>query len=225
MQNPVKRWILQELHFLGVNKMRILLAGLLALLSMSLSAGPLQDANAATDRGDYKSAMELLIPLAESGNADALGNLGNAYAFGRGVDKDLVKAYGYWSRAADKHLGQAMFNIAVLYWTGQGSFTKDEAKAAAWYKKAAEHRHDQAMFTLSSIYATGRGLEKNMQLAAAWASLAASNARTEQLKNASLAQFREIVHGMDKEEMAKIQNIVNDLAKLIDANIKLYRGQ
>ncbi len=205
--------------------MRILFGLLLASLSMSLSAGPLQDAEAASERGDFKSAVEILTPLAESGDVDALGNLGNAYGFGRGVDKDFAKAYGYWSRAADKHLATAMFNIAVLHWTGQGDLAKDQAQAAVWYKKAAEHRHDQAMITLSSIYATGQGLEKNRQLAVAWASLAATNTKSEQLKAASLNQLRQLANGMSKEEMAETQKIMYELAKVIDANVKLYKSQ
>ncbi len=155
---------------------------------------------------------------------DALGNLGNMYAFGQGVPKDLVKAYSLWSRAADKHLGTAMFNIAVLYATGQGGVQKDQSQAALWYKKAAEHRHDQAMITLSSIYATGQGFERSRQLAVAWASLAATNTQSEQLKGASLNQLRQLANGMSKEEMAETQKLMHELAATIDANVTLYKN-
>jgi len=186
-------------------------------------ARPLQDAAAASNRGDFKADLEILISRAESGDVDALGNLGNRYAFGQGVPKDLAKAYAFWSRAAEKHLGTAMFNIAVLYATGQGGLPRDPSQAAAWYKKAAEHRHDQAMITLSSIYATGQGLDKNRQLAVAWASLAATNTKSEQLKSAALNQLRQLASGMSKEEMAETQKIMHELAATIDANVALYR--
>jgi uncharacterized protein len=204
--------------------MRPFFAAVLLLFSVSSSASPLQDAADASARGDFKTALEILTPLAESGNVDALGNLGNMYAFGQGVPKDLAKAHSLWSRAAEKHLGTAMFNIAVLHATGQGGLAKDPSQAAVWYKKAAEHRHDQAMITLSSIYATGQGLEKNRQLAVAWASLAATNTKSEQLKNASLNQLRQLANGMSREEMAETQKIMHELATLIDKNVSLYKN-
>lgn len=204
--------------------MRCLVAAVLILSSTGLIAGPLQDAAAAQSRGDFKTALEILTPLAESGDVDALGNLGNMYAFGHGVPKDLAKAYSFWSRAAEKHLGTAMFNIAVLHATGQGGVPKDLSQAAAWYKKAAEHRHDQAMITLSSIYATGQGLEKNRRLAAAWASLASTNTKSEPLRNASLKQLRQLMDGMTPEELAQAQQTMYELAALMDANVARYRG-
>lgn len=118
-----------------------------------------------------------------------------------------------------------MFNIAVLHWTGQGGLVKDQAQAAAWYKKAAEHRHDQSMITLSSIYATGQGLEMNARLALAWASLAATNTRSEQLKAAALNQLRQLAAGLSKEELVETQKTMHELAKVIDENLKLYRAQ
>lgn len=190
-----------------------------------LNAGPLHDAVAANNRRDFKTELKILTPLAESGNPDALGNIGNMYAFGNGVDKNLATAYSYWSRAAEKHLGTAMFNIASLYNTGQGGLDKDQSQAALWYKKAAEHRHEKAMINLSSIYATGQGLEKNIRLAAAWASLAATNTKSEQSKNIYLNQLRQLANGMSKEEMDETQKIMSELAQIIDANVDKYMKQ
>lgn len=192
---------------------------------LSPDARKLQDAVAASNRGDFKTELEILTPLAESGNPDALGNIGNMYAFGKGVDKSLATAYSYWSRAAEKHLGAAMFNIASLYASGQGGLPKDQSQAALWYKEAAEHRHELAMINLSSIYATGQGLDKNRQLAVAWASLASTNTKSEQSKNLYLNQLRDLAKGMSKEEMDETQKIMYDLAKTIDANVAKYTNQ
>ena len=191
----------------------------------SPNTGPLQDAVAAGNRGDFKTELEILTLLAEAGNPDALGNIGNIYAFGNGVEKNLATAYSYWLRAAEKHLGTAMFNIAVLYTTGQGGLANDQTQAALWYKKAAEHRHEQAMINLSSIYATGQGLEKNRQLAIAWASLAATNCKSESSKNLYLNQLRELTKDMSKEEMDETQKIMDELAKVVDKNVAKYLNQ
>lgn len=205
--------------------MRIFITILLATFSLSLQAGPLQDAVAADQHGDFKAELAILSPLAEAGNPDALGDIGNIYAFGKGVPRDLKKAYSYWQRAAEKHLATAMFNIATLYASGQGGLPRDQKQAALWYKKAAEHRHEMAMINLSSIYATGQGLEQNRQLAAAWASLAASNTQSEPHKAAYLNQLRQIASGMSKEEIDATQKLMYELAKTIDANLAKYREE
>ena len=51
-------------------------------------AGPLEDANAAMKRRDYASALRLIRPLAEQGNANAQYNLGVFYDNGLGVPQD-----------------------------------------------------------------------------------------------------------------------------------------
>ncbi|MBU1566175.1 MAG: sel1 repeat family protein [Proteobacteria bacterium] len=189
---------------------------------VSPNTDPLHDVAAAGNRGDFKTELAILTPLAELGNPDALGNIGNIYVFGKGVEINLATAYSYWLRAAEKHLGTAMFNIASLYTSGQGGLANDQMQAALWYKKAAEHRHEKAMINLSSIYASGRGLEKNRQLAVAWASLAATNAKSEQAKILYQNQLRELVKGMSKEEVAETQKVMGELAKIIDANVAMY---
>ena len=65
---------------------RAAFAAIVLLLSLAapVAAGPLEDANAAYGRGDYATALRLLRPLADQGDADAQINLGFMYANGRG---------------------------------------------------------------------------------------------------------------------------------------------
>lgn len=203
--------------------MRLFFATLLLAFSMSLNAGPLNDANEAYKRGDFIAELELLKPLVESGNPDALGGIGGLYAEGKGVDKDLTIAHSYWSRAAEKHHGKSMFMIGTLYTKGEGGFSKDKSQAAIWYKKAAEHRHEQGMIYLSSIYANGEGLEMNGHLAAAWAFLAYKITQSEQSKKIYQKQLSTIASGMSHEDLDDVQKIAMELAKLIDANVEEYR--
>ncbi len=55
-------------------------------------AGPLEDGEAAYNRGDYATALRLLGPLAEQGNAGAQLHLGQMYAQGEGVAQDYKEA-------------------------------------------------------------------------------------------------------------------------------------
>ena len=81
--------------------MRIIAAILLMLsLAAPVLAGPLEDADAAMKRHDYKTALRLIRPLAEQGNANAQYNLGVLYDNGLGVPQDRVSAYMWLNLAA-----------------------------------------------------------------------------------------------------------------------------
>jgi TPR repeat protein len=147
------------------------------------------------------------------------------YAFGQGTQRDFAKAYSYWSRAADKHLGTAMGNIAVLYTNGLGGVKKDKNLAAHWYRQAAEHRHFQSMLVLSTLYATGEGIEKDPIQAMAWAGLAASNAPNQKLKDVAVSQAQALGRDMSKEDLNRAQTVSDEMRLVIDANIKKYKEQ
>jgi TPR repeat protein len=70
--------------------MRIIAAILLMLsLAAPVAAGPLEDADAAMRRHDYKTALRLIRPLAEQGDANAQYNLGVFYDNGLGVPQTV----------------------------------------------------------------------------------------------------------------------------------------
>jgi TPR repeat protein len=69
---------------------RLIAAGLVALalslgLAGPLAAGPVEDALEAYHRGDYATAIQLLRPPADQGDAIAQTNLGVMYNKGQGV--------------------------------------------------------------------------------------------------------------------------------------------
>ena len=205
--------------------MKYLLPVLLLLIAASIHASAISEANLAVDRGDYERAFEILVPLAEDGDVDALGNLGNMYGFGQGVEQDIDKAHSYWSQAAEMHLGTAMFNIAVVYENGLGNFDANESIALIWFNRAAEHRHFQSMLHLSTLYALGKKVDRDRVRAVAWANLAASNAPSQNDGRVATGQVRELLKGMSDKEIREAQEISNELAAIIDANIREYKTQ
>src|SRR5271163_410553 len=69
----------------------------------SVAAGPAEDAAAAVaahKRGDYATALRLIRPLADQGDADAQNILGLMYYSGQGVPQDYVIAHMWLSLAA-----------------------------------------------------------------------------------------------------------------------------
>jgi uncharacterized protein len=65
---------------------------MLAGAAGSAVAGPLEDGEAAYQRGDYATAYRLELPLAQQGNADAQAMLGEMYGNGEGVPQDYAEA-------------------------------------------------------------------------------------------------------------------------------------
>jgi uncharacterized protein len=64
------------------------------------AAGPVEDGEAAYQSGDYVTALRLVRPLAEQGDARAQFNLGVFYYNGRGVPQDYVLSYMWFNLSA-----------------------------------------------------------------------------------------------------------------------------
>jgi TPR repeat protein len=79
-----------------------------------VTAGPLEDADAALKRRDYATALRLIRPLAERGDANAQYNLGVFYDNGLGVPQDKVRAYMWFNlSAAQGREGAAAFRDLI----------------------------------------------------------------------------------------------------------------
>jgi TPR repeat protein len=80
-------------------------------------AGPFEDAAAAYERGDYKTASRLWRTLAEQGLAMAQLNLGIMYAKGNGVPQDYVQAHMWLNLAAARFPASDAENLNVAVGT------------------------------------------------------------------------------------------------------------
>src|SRR5271166_6632222 len=77
--------------------------GVLALALFGVArAGPFEDAQAADQKGDYATELQILRPLAEQGNALAQLGLGVMYANGHGVPQDYAQAVVWYRKAAEQ---------------------------------------------------------------------------------------------------------------------------
>ena len=77
-------------------------AAVILVLSFAetVAAGPFENAHAAVKRRDYATAVQLLRPLAEQGDANAQYTLGVFYDNGLGVPQDKVSAYMWLNLSA-----------------------------------------------------------------------------------------------------------------------------
>ena len=77
-------------------------------------AGPYEDGVAAYGKDDYATAIRLLRPFADKGNAGAQLVLGFMYELGQGVPQDYVQAHKWWNLAAAKGDADAVKNRDIV---------------------------------------------------------------------------------------------------------------
>jgi uncharacterized protein len=137
------------------------------------TAGPLEDAVAAYQRGDYTTALRLWRPLAAQGDADMQFHLGVMYESGQGVVRNDAEAIKWYRKAAEQDDAVAQFNLGVMYAKGEGG-SPNHAEAALWYRLAADHGLAGAQFDLGMMYAEGQGVSQDYVQAHMWLHLAAA---------------------------------------------------
>ncbi|PPI82522.1 sel1 repeat family protein [Marinobacter maroccanus] len=109
--------------------------------------------------GQYESAFDQYLALAEEGSRQGMLNVANMYAQGQGVEKSQEKAFQWYLRAAESGDSISMVEVAEAYDQGVGTgVNKDEAMG--WYRKAAKAGNNDARWMLGKrLYDQGRNAE------------------------------------------------------------------
>jgi len=158
-------------NYMGGHAVKVITKTWVTVLFLALciaapaTAGTLEDADAALERGDYAEAARCLLKGAEQGNANAQFNLGILYSNGLGVTKDYSEAARLYRKAADQGNSNAQFNLGILYSNGLG-VTQDYSEAAKLYRKSAELGNAKAQFNLGLFYNNGMGVTQDFSEAA-----------------------------------------------------------
>lgn len=97
-------------------------------------AGLFEDGQAASNRGDYATALRLWRPIADEGHAQARVRLGLMYEFGSGVPQDYATAVAWYRKAADQGDADGQKRLASMYFWGHG-VPHDPTSEAFWYRK------------------------------------------------------------------------------------------
>ena len=113
------------------------LALCLALCLSSPALAEIETARDLMDAGDYARAMEELRPAAIAGNAEAEELIGVMYASGLGVERDDVRAFDWYLRAAMKGHAGAQSGVGWYYEVGRGMPAPDLVRAYMWYVLSA----------------------------------------------------------------------------------------
>ena len=123
-------------------------------------AAPYDDAFASYQKGDYATALKLMRPLAENGDANAQYNMGAMYMNSLGVQQDHKQAAKWFEMAAAKGNVFAEADLATLYESGLG-VPKDYKEAMRLFKLAAAQKNPIAEAHIGTMYDRGLGVPQD----------------------------------------------------------------
>jgi TPR repeat protein len=145
-----------------------LAAGLVvAVLVGAAVAGPYDDATAAYQRG--ATAMRIIQPLANQGQADAQNFLAFMYQYGQGVPQNFAEAARWYHKAANQGEAKAQYSLGWMYLLGEG-VTQNHREALKWFRKLADQGKAAAddQNTLGWLNQYGQGVMLNYAEAVKW---------------------------------------------------------
>jgi TPR repeat protein len=149
--------------------------------------------------GDFETALQEFLPLAEQGKADAQFYLGTMYANGNGVIQDYAEVVNWYRKAAEQGHPDAQTGLGFMYDNGYG-LIKDYAEAVNWFRLAAEQGKADAQFNLGTMYANGNGVIKDAVIAHMWINISGANGY------AGVSEGRRIIEEfMTREQIAEAQ--------------------
>ncbi len=118
--------------------------------------------------GEYGKAAEWYRKAADQNSSKAQKALGDLYARGDGVGRNVPKALELYQKAAKQGLVEAEKALGDLYVRGDG-IGKNVPKALELYQKAADKGLVEAQKALGDLYANGAdGVGKNASKAREW---------------------------------------------------------
>jgi localization factor PodJL len=118
--------------------------------------------------------LSSLKALADQGYAPAELRLAQLYESGEaGVTPNPAEARRWTAMAAEGGSAQAMHNLGIYYFHGDGG-PKDLASAAQWFRKAAELGLVESQYNLAMMYQSGSGVRRDLSQARHWLALAAA---------------------------------------------------
>lgn len=139
-----------------------------ALVGGGVSAGPLEDGEAAYQTRDYETALRILRPLAENdSDPKAQILIGKMYARGYGVGQDKAEALRWYTLAADHGDPDAIMNLGDQYQSG-AVVARDFEKAETLFRMSAEQGHMMSQVRLVYLYLGGEFSPDDALEAYAW---------------------------------------------------------
>ena len=116
---------------------------------------------------DYATALKILTPLAENGDAHAQYSMGRLNETGEAVPKNKELAVSWYRKSAMQGFSEAQGRLGSLYEAGDG-VEKNDKEAFGWYLKSAIQGGVAYQRLLADMYAKGLGVQQSFQNAEEW---------------------------------------------------------
>lgn len=110
-----------------------------------------------------ESCFMRLLEVGHQEDAEVWRELGTAYFYGYGVDKNLEQSGSWYRLAANAGDAKAMVGLAMCL--DRNDQCGNLTEAAKWYRKAAELGDTDALKYLALAYNSGRGVPVDTKLA------------------------------------------------------------
>lgn len=117
--------------------------------------------------GEYVESVQWFTKAAKQGQLLAHLKLGQIYADGKGVDRNIDLAINWYSKAAEQGDETAAYALGTIYYYGKG-VPRNYEKAAKWFTKLANQGDAISQSILGDMYLEGQGLPQNHTKAAYW---------------------------------------------------------
>ena len=143
---------------------KIILLLSFVLLQVNAYANSFEEGKQAYLKKDYVTALKILKPLAENGNAKAQITMGLMYDYGHGVDKDPAESIKWYRMAAEQGEPLVQLDLGIKYFQGQG-VKQNYQEAAKWWEMSANAGVADSQFNLGLMYYRGIGFEKDFEKA------------------------------------------------------------
>ncbi|SCW82789.1 Sel1 repeat-containing protein [Sphingobium faniae] len=169
---------------------------LIAIATLGFSQPLLADVKLGVDawqQGDYAKALAEWRPLAETGDADAQFNMGQAYKLGRGVSSDLNTAIQWYRKAAAQGHMRAEDNLGLCLFQ-QG----ERAAALPYLERAAARGDSRAQYIYATALFNGDLAAKDWVRAYALMTRASASGLTQ--ANSSLQQMDKYISDEQREQ-------------------------
>ena len=104
-------------------------------------------------------SIDILISQAVTGSPDAQFQLGNNYYDGNNVERDPVRAFLWYRRAALQGNVEAQYILGNMYLAGDG-IERSDAEARNWFEMASRQEHEGARRKLENLKQSDAGIDK-----------------------------------------------------------------
>ena len=178
-----------------------------------------RSAKEAFEKDEFKKGVCLALST-DMSNATLQMWVGYCSDKGKGIRKDIAKAFEWYKKAAKNGNVWSMNQLGLKYERGEGT-DKNLELAVRWYRAAAEKGHKYAQYNLGDMYECGKGTDKDLEEAAKWYRKSAEQGDEDAQKALERVEAELACSGDDDpmkmlESMIGLQSVKDQVKELVD---------